>query len=108
MESEGVQDPVEHANYTQNSARKCTACRKRGDQESEMDHTNDPMERVSERVVSRSTLRVACCSEHAGKALRESLGLRGPRLKRDGPPKRGPKSAAGPDNCSTTKTKQAI
>ena len=99
---------MEHANYTQNSARKCTACRKRGDQESEMDHTNDPMVRVSERVVSRSTLRGACCSEHAGKALRESLELCGPRLKRDGPPKRGPKSTAGPDNFSNTITEQEI
>ena len=31
-----------------------------------MDHTNDPMERVSERVVSRRTLLVTCCSEHVG------------------------------------------
>ena len=35
-----------------------------------MDHnhyTNDPMERVSERVVSRSTLLVTCCGKHVGK-----------------------------------------
>ena len=34
-----------------------------------MDHINDPMERVSERVVSRRTLMVTCCGEHVGKHL---------------------------------------
>ena len=46
-----------------NSERKSTAYWKREDQESVADPTNDPME----RVVSRSTLMVTCCSEHVGK-----------------------------------------
>ena len=61
------QDPVERVTTRNNSERGSTACRKRGDQESTMDHTNDPLERVSERVVRRSTLLVTCCSEHVGK-----------------------------------------
>ena len=60
-----------------------------------MDHSNDPMGRVSERVVCWDTLMVTCCSEHVGNKLRESLGLRGPRLRHDGPTKEGSEVSNG-------------